>query len=200
MAQVATGEGDGLVRLWDPLSGKPVGEPLSRDQAGRPRWRSVLTAGCWRLPVLTARCGSGSVDERQMGDQIDTDSGEVASVAFSPTPGCWRSAGADRTVRLWDVATRRQIGEPLIGHTNSVSSVAFSPDGRSLASAGADRTVRLWDTAGTQPIGDALDHHLGGVSSLAFSPDGLALGVRRHRATDPCDSGTPRRANRSANR
>jgi WD40 repeat protein len=63
--------------------------------------------------------------QRLIGDQIDTDSGEVSSVAFSRDGQTLASAGADRTVRLWDVATRKQIGEPLIGHTSSVTSVAF---------------------------------------------------------------------------
>ena len=69
---------------------------------------------------------------------------EVGAVAFSPDGRLIASASHDRTVQLWDAATRKPVGHPLTGHTDAVWSVAFSPDGLLLASGGADGTVRLW--------------------------------------------------------
>jgi WD40 repeat protein len=65
-------------------------------------------------------------------------------VTFSPDGKLLASTGEDKTVRLWDVATRRPF-QPLQGHSNAVIGVAFSPDGKLLASASHDRTVMLWD-------------------------------------------------------
>jgi WD40 repeat protein len=64
-------------------------------------------------------------------------------VAFSPDGRRALSAGADRTVKLWDVYEGTEI-RTLEGHTDTVYSVAFSRDGRFAASVGQDGTVRIW--------------------------------------------------------
>ena len=69
----------------------------------------------------------------------------MLSVAFSPDGKMLASASSDKTVILWNVASRKPLGEPLKGHQDRVSSVAFSPDGKTLASASADKTVILSD-------------------------------------------------------
>ena len=82
----------------------------------------------------------------------------VTGLAFDPAGARLATAGRDRTVRIWDVASGRPI-RTLRGHLLGVSCVAFSPDGRLVASAGEDRTVRLWDAELGVRAADVLGPH-----------------------------------------
>jgi WD40 repeat protein len=100
-------------------------------------------------------------------------SSNVVSLAYSRDGRILASGSWDRTVMLWDTATRQPIGPALQGFSGQVESVAFSPNGSYLATGGGDG-VRLWDVATRQPLGPFLDH-AGGVKSVAFSPDSNLL-------------------------
>jgi WD40 repeat protein len=98
----------------------------------------------------------------------------VASCVFSSDGRQALSASADRTLRLWDIATGQTV-RIFEGHTSWVSACAFSPNGTFALSASGDRTLRLWDIATGQTVRVFVGHS-DGVNSCAFSPDGkLAL-------------------------
>lgn len=97
----------------------------------------------------------------------------VYSVAFSPDGKIVASAGADKTIRLWNLETGAQI-RILQGHSDWVRAIAFSPDGKSLASADYDETIKLWNLATGEPI-LTLKGNSDSFSSVAFSPDGKTL-------------------------
>ena len=142
---LASGDGDGAVRLWDVATRGPIGGPLtghagsvnavafSRD--GGPGQRRH--DGTVRLSDMATR--------GQFGGPLTGHTGAVVSVALSPDGRTVASGGQDGTVRLRDQATRGPIGDPLTGHTNVVLSVAFSPDG---ADAGQRR--RRWHRAAVE--------------------------------------------------
>ncbi|MFE1443581.1 hypothetical protein [Streptomyces sp. NPDC058739] len=107
----------------------------------------------------------------------------VLSLAFSPDGSVIATGGGDRTVRLWQSATRSRLGNPLIGDREclsdedceGVTSLAFSPDGGLIAAANWSGEVRLWDAATRAQICDPLTRDLYSVHSVAFSPDGRVL-------------------------
>jgi hypothetical protein len=91
------------------------------------------TVRLWELDSGACRILSGHTDE-------------VFAAAFHPDGTRLATAGRDRAVWLWDLATGQEVAR-LPGHTSYVWSLAFSPDGATLASGSGDFTVRLWDTA-----------------------------------------------------
>ena len=97
--------------------------------------------------------------------------GCVYAVASSPDSLHILSGGADKTLRLWEVATGRCV-RIFEGHTKDVWSVAFSPDGRYVLSGSGDKTLRLWDAADGRCVRTFEGHAGGRVTCVALSPDG----------------------------
>ncbi|MFN8494724.1 MAG: BTAD domain-containing putative transcriptional regulator [Caldilineaceae bacterium] len=113
--------------------------------------------------------------------------GPLYAVAISPDGRTIAGGGYDRTIYLWDIASR-QLRQTCYGHTGSISTLVFHPNGQLLASGAGDGAVRLWSlpqveddprraTVGTmsaQPVA-VLKADQDIVHDLAFSPDGRLL-------------------------
>ena len=184
---LASGSEDRTVRLWDPVTGAPAGEPLT----GHTGYVESVAFGTGPDGRLLLASGSGDNTVRPWdpatgapaGEPLTGHTGYVDSVAFGTGPDgrlLLASGSGDQTVRLWDPVTGAPAGEPLTGHTGYVDSVAFGtgPDGRLLLASGSgDNTVRLWDPATGAPAGEPLTGHTGSVASVAFGtgPDGRLL-------------------------
>lgn len=91
-------------------------------------------------------------------------------VAFSPDGSKLAAAGADRTVRVWNVADGAELAR-IEDHADWVTAVAFSADGSRLATASRDKTAKVFDLATKESIVTFTGHEQP-VLDVLFSPDG----------------------------
>jgi WD40 repeat protein len=114
--------------------------------------------------------------------RIEDSAGIVQWVSVSPDHRLLLAAGADGSLRLWNIARQ---GQPLPvatlvtadGH-DPLYTAAFSPDGSVIAAAGADRAVHLWQVTpagAVTAVGPPLAGASNTIYSVAFSPDGRLL-------------------------
>jgi eukaryotic-like serine/threonine-protein kinase len=88
---------------------------------------------------------------------------DVSSVAISHDGRLVATGAYDKTVRIWDLATRELIGQP-IPQTDIVNDVKFSRDDRWLVAATGFRdhsvasSARVWDVATGEPVTPPLPH------------------------------------------
>ena len=94
----------------------------------------------------------------------------VYDSVFLPDGKSVVTASFDRTLKLWDLATKQAV-RTMEGHTGIILSVDVSPDGTLIASAGSDNTIKLWDVPKNDPV-TTLNAHDAAGTAIAVSFDG----------------------------
>ena len=89
---------------------------------------------------------------------------------FSPDGAILATAGYDRNIHLWDLATGKLL-RSMTSHNGAVYDLAFSPDGTVLASASGDGTCKIWLVATGERL-DTLNQPEAEQYRVAFTPEG----------------------------
>ena len=174
---------DGVVRLWEPGTGRFRGDLRGHhDEVLRVVWsrdgKSLLTASRDQTACLWSNTG-GLL--RTFRGHL----GDVETVAFSPDGQKVVSAGDDQSAILWNV----DGGQPCDMLTDTpvdgwVSGLAFTPDGNQVIGTGScdgagdsfEAYLTAWNLADANRPEPLQTSSRSGVA-LAFSPDGRQMAV-----------------------
>jgi WD40 repeat protein len=188
---VASGGKDGLVLVWDVVSGKLLQNLAVVPNPGTGFGvTNVVYSPDGK--ILAASTQSGTVvlfdtGTWQVARTIAANKMTVWGLAISPDGSLLATGSEDHTIKLWDLASGALLNtfgvencEPSAcgrGHTDTVNSLAFSPNGKWLASGGEDASIRVWDLATKQfafKLGGP-NAHTAAVNRVVFSPDSQQL-------------------------
>jgi WD40 repeat protein len=195
---IATGCGDGSIRVYNLLTGK-LAYLMNEQKVSRPeeakkmpttavRWRP--TAGTMRTKnMLISVQADGSVAHWHTTSgkclhRLHDEFNELKCIDFRLDGMHFATAGKDLIIRIYDETTKQLVhempdnGGP--GHSNRIFAVKYDTDDPNiLISGGWDNTVQIWDTRAASSIrnifgpylcGDALDIKSGMILTGSWRP------------------------------
>ncbi|MFF4402464.1 trypsin-like peptidase domain-containing protein [Streptomyces sp. NPDC001480] len=168
----------GTLRVWDAVTGEPIGNPLTGHTAwiravaiGRAGNRDIIATVTWTdgLRVWDATTGQPIANP-----DSDDDALECVAIGRAGDRDIIASGGDDGMVRVWDAVTGEPVYPPLTGQAGRVWTVAIGRAGDRdiIASGGDDGMVRVWDAVTGEPIGHPLTAHTGRVRTIAIGHAG----------------------------
>jgi WD40 repeat protein len=178
---VAVGGDDGVLRVYDPATGKETFKAGSRAA----RIERVAFSPNGKLVAVADSTGKvgvyapGLPNPMPMSVDVVERGGPCHGVAFTADGRAVYSCGADNKARLtsgpkadgtFDPATLKDL-QTYPGHSDVVTDLALTADGTTLVTGSADRTVRVWE-AGTGKQLRLFQGHTAGVTAVAVRADG----------------------------
>lgn len=187
---LATGSGDGTVRLWDMSTETPVATLV-----GHADW--VLCVR-WSPDGAFLLSGSRSGDLRLWSFSAESSVWRsvellghrkwITGLSWEGGEGVFRrrcaSSSKDGTVRVWDSLSGKCVFV-LSGHTLSVTAVEWGSRG-SIYSCSQDRTIKVWNAADGSLV-RTLTGHAHWVNTMSVSPSSSSGGDRERLVTGSDD-------------
>ena len=112
----------------------------------------------------------------------------VNSALFTASGDTLISAGADRKILVWDLATNT-VEETLEGHEGYINALALDGSGRWLASGDANNILMVWNLNAGELV-HTLEGHTSHVNTLEMSPNGILASGSADKTVRIWDLGT----------
>jgi hypothetical protein len=161
------------ITIWNPADGslvRRIKDVAQRTYALKYNADGSLLAAASGTPGQLGEVRLFNPADGRLVRELGTMSDVAFDVAFNPAGDKLAACAADRSIRVYEVASGKQ--ELLIeDHADWVMAVAFNHDGTQLASASRDKTSKVFDVK----TGDSLTTYPGhneAVFGVTFSADG----------------------------
>jgi WD40 repeat protein len=170
--RLASGGDDGMVKVWDAMSGKEV-LTIRADSAvscvAYSREGKRLASGGWDRVVRVWDAESGKEVLVLKGHKES-----ITFVAFSPDGKRIASGSGDDTLKVWDAASGNALFTVELDDDYDITCLAFSPDGKYIATGDGEKRLTVWDASNGKEVLTA-DGHDAAISCVAYSPDGKRI-------------------------
>jgi eukaryotic-like serine/threonine-protein kinase len=146
---IASAGEDGVVKLWDPMSGKErltFHGPWAIWAVAFSRDSRRLVTGSGEQPAIVWDALNGA---KQL--ILEGHTAHIHGAAFSPDGRRIVTGSADRTAKLWDAVSGKEL-LTFRGHTGWIFAVAFSPDGQRIVTGSGDGTIKVWEAASREQV------------------------------------------------
>jgi WD40 repeat protein len=178
---LATGGGEGVIRLWNPESGKEFGT-LTGHKPG--------LVGFAFSPDGT-RLVSRTIQENNAADikvwdvsrrtEVKNGAGSIPPGPISPDGSLQATRASNGVIEIWNTIGGT-LRHRLLGHLADVPGLEFTSDSKRLASASRDQTLRLWDPReGTEVY--RIEVESDSLIDVACSSDGSLLACTTQEGT-----------------
>ena len=177
---IATGNGDGVIQLWDPTIFQQAVTPFlinTPEQQNSNQSGPTISFSANDENIAVSDANGiirmwNLITRRPSSAPINYTNFSGLALALSPD-GTELAVGEDKRVQLWKTSVGRRFGKPI--PVAEAIQLAISPDGKILATGDAHGIVRLWDLATQKEIGKPMAGQYAYTTLVIFSPDGKTL-------------------------